>query len=121
MSTQHDLPDLNELAAVAGETALYLIEDALECMQAIVARNDLEKLPASHAILAAAIAITTQRERHYEERLVSQTIGGTDGVTEDQRQRDYDRLKWLADQAMPNMNEAEYRETITRIVRLTGV
>ena len=121
MSTQHNLPDPNELAAFAGATAQYLMEDALECMQAIVARNDLEKLPASHAILAAAIAITTQRERHYEEYVAAQTNGGIDRVPEDQRHRNYDRLRWLADKAAPSMTEAEYRDVIDFIVHLTEV
>lgn len=118
-------PDLNQLADIAGDSAMYLLEDALEFLQGFVEGNDLDKLPASHAILLGVFALLKQREVHYEEqraeKLAAHAIGKQDGENEEQRHRDYEWLKWLMGKAMPNMSEAEYGDAIARIVRLAGV
>lgn len=125
MNPLHQAPDLNLLADIAGDTAMYLLSDGLEFLQGFVEGNDLDKLPASHAILIATFALLKQREAHYEEqraeKLAAHTSGKQDSENEEQRHRDYDWLKWLCDKAMPDMSETEYRDAITRIVRLTGV
>jgi hypothetical protein len=125
MSHQHQPQDLNELAAICGENAMYLLKDGLDFLQGFIEVNDLDKLPASHAIVIAAFALLKQRESHYEEqraeKFAAHASGKQDSENDEQRHRDYDWLKWMIDKAMPDMSEAEYREAIARIVRLTGV
>jgi hypothetical protein len=125
MSHQHQATDLNHLADIAGDTAMHLLDEGLELLQGFVEGNDLDKLPASHAILIAAFALLKQREAHYEERraegIAAHASGNQDSENEEQRHRDYVWLKWLFDKAVPGMSETEYRDAITRIVRLTGV
>lgn len=125
MSLQHQPQDLNKLAAICGDTAMHLLNDGMEFLQGFVEGNDLDKLPASHAILIATYALLAQREAHYEEqraeKLAAHASEKQSSENEEQLHRDYDWLKWLLDKAVPDMSETEYRDAITRIVRLTGV
>lgn len=118
-------PDLNQLADIAGDSAMCLLDDGLEFLQGFVEGNDLDKLPASHAILIATFALLKQREAHYEEqraeKLAAHASGKQDSENDEQRHRDYDWLKMMVNKAMPDMSETEYRDAVTRIVRLTWV
>lgn len=118
-------PDLNQPVDIAGDSAMYLLDDGLEFLQGFVEGHDLDKLPTSHAILIASFALLKQREAHYEEqraeKLAAHASGKQGSESEGQRHRDYDWLKWLVEKATPNMSEAEHCDAIARIVRLAGV
>lgn len=124
MSHQHQTTDLDRLADIAGDTAMYLLNDGQDFLQGFIEDNDLDKLPAAHAILIAAFALLKQRETHYEEQraenFATHGSGKNGGENETQRYRDYEWLKWLIEKAMPDMTEAEFLEANDRIVRLTG-
>jgi hypothetical protein len=109
--------DLDALEFLAGETAQYLMNDGQDFLQGFVEVNDHGKPSAADAILIVGFALLKQRERHYEERLSARP----DDASDEQRQHDYDWLKWLVEKAMPNMSEGEHGDAIARIVRLAGV
>ena len=113
--------DLNQLADIAGDSAMYLLDDGLDFLDGFVAANDLSKLTAAQAVLVVGFALIKQRELHYEEQHAARPAGNQNGATDEQRQHDYDWLKQLVEKAMPNMSEAEHSDAIARIVRLAGV
>lgn len=122
MSHQPNTHELDQLAGIAGDSAMYLLDEGLEFLDGFVAGNDLSKMTAAQAVLVVGFALIKQRELHYEElRAVEQPHGNQHGESDTRRKRDYEWLKWLVEKAMPNMSEAEHGEAIAHIARLAGV
>lgn len=122
MSLQTKAPELDRIAGIAGESAMYLLDEGLEFLDGFVAGNDLSKISAAHAVLIVGFALIKQRELHYEEsRAGEQPQVTQQGASATRRQHDYEWLKWLVEKAMPNMSEAEQGEAVAHIARLVGV
>lgn len=115
--------DTRDLYGNAQEAALHWVSCGLDIARAFVELNELEKLPASHAILIAAVAILAQRDAHYEEAHGNhrQDSSARAGQEDDERMRNYDWLKNLLIRAYPDIDEGEFAIAVQRIACIAGV
>lgn len=124
----------DELMARASESVNELL-DTLPGAQA----DTMQKRPtlvAVHALLQQSDLNATESLRRHDEIVdylqnIQESIDFKAATPEDdpdaettrhhQAAKDYDRLKWLVDKAMPNMSETEYQEMNSFIQRLSGL